>query len=100
MNHRLKVELSLIGVLSITAIAAAALTLSQAGREFLDNNGTLWHSYFWTTTIFVFWIFQKYPGQKKNLIGDVMAAFLLGWMWWPFAIWYAVRVHRRNTNKQ
>lgn len=97
MSHALKIEFAVIGVLLLTA--ATAVLGSIFGQDFLINHEFAWRAYFWTATLLVFAIFMKYPSKKPNLIGDVMVAFILGWMWWPFAIWYAMRSHSSDKER-
>ena len=94
MNYSFKVEITTIVILIVTAVIAVFGAASDVGKEMLANHATAWRVYFWSSTVFVFVLFRRYPGKTDNLIGDLMVSFILAWMWWPLAIWYAVRIHR------
>ncbi len=96
MTHKTKVELSVIVVLLLTALILTTVVASDFGQEFLTKHENEWRLYFWAATLFTFFIFVKFPGKTKNLLGDFMVAFIFGWMWWPAAILYAVRQRRQQ----
>lgn len=38
--------------------------------------------------------------KHDNIIGSVMVAFILGWIYWPFFIRAMVKLRRRNLEKE